>query len=83
MKTRKKPKSSRFKKELKRQTRYAIAAAIGFTIAFAWRDYILNLTSSFLVDMAMVMPNMSRFLGAILITLVGVILILLSSRLLE
>ena len=34
----------KFKKELKRQIRTALTAAIGFIIAFSWRDYILTLT---------------------------------------
>lgn len=79
----KKRRLSKFLKELKRQTRLAIAAAIGFIIAFAWRDYILFLSSDIFRDISSVMPHTSRFLTAILLTFVGVILIILSSRLLE
>lgn len=77
--------SRSFHKEFKRQIRLAIVAAIAFSIAFAWRNAVFDLFQSFV----------SRFLDletghytteiytAIAITLAGVILILISSKLLK
>ena len=33
-----------FRREFKRQLRYAIAAAVGFIIAFSWRETIISAT---------------------------------------
>lgn len=74
---------TRFQKEFKRQTRLAIAAAIGFLIAFAWRDYILSLASDFMSNMSKVMPTTSRLISAITLTFIGVLLIFISSKFLE
>lgn len=73
---------SKFKKELKRQVRMAFAAAIGFIIAYAWRDFILKLVEGTLENFVSKPLSMSFFI-ALLITFIGVILILISSRLLE
>ena len=73
----------RFWKEFKKQTRMAIAASIGFVIAFAWKDYIISLVGNTFNDLKVVMPNLSAFLSAILLTFIGVILILISSKMLE
>ena len=66
-----------FKKEFRRQIRLAILAAIGFTIAFAWKRAIFDSFQSFV----------TRFLDetytAIAITLVGVLLIFISSKILR
>lgn len=74
---------SKFLKELKRQSRLAIAAAIGFLIAYAWKDYVLVLAKSMFQDLAPLVPAVSQLLSAIFFTAIGVILILLSSRILE
>jgi len=74
---------SRFKKELKKQTRLAIAAAIGFTIAYAWRNYILGITHNLFSNFSSTMPNMPLFLSAVFLTIIGVLLIMISSRLLD
>lgn len=73
----------KFWKEVKRQTRLAIAAAIGFIIAFAWKDYILRLAGSVFEDISLTLPTTSKFLTALILTLIGVGLIFISSRLLE
>lgn len=73
-----------FKKEFKRQLRFAIIAAIGFTIAFAWRNALYNsfniVVKKFLKTADIVL---SEFFTAILITLTGVILLLITSKLLK
>lgn len=76
-------KHTRFGKEFKRQIRMAIAAAIGFLIAFAWRDYVINLAGGLFTNLALNMPDLSRFLSSLLITLIGVIFIIISSKILE
>lgn len=78
------PKRS-FKKEFKRQLRLAIAAAAGFLIAFAWREAIFDAFQSFLVRILDVDPDhyLTETYTAILLTLVGVIVIYASSKLLR
>jgi len=74
-----------FKKEFKRQVRMAVTAAIGFTIAFAWKesvfDAVLNFTSR-LLDLA---PEhySTKIYAAIFVTLLGVLLIFLTSKMLR
>jgi biotin transporter BioY len=73
-----------FRKELKRQIRYAIAAAVGFLIAFAWRNSIINIAQDivarFTESTKVVASNLS---SAMLITLIGVLIIFLSSKILK
>jgi hypothetical protein len=77
--------SRTFKKEFRRQLRLAITAAIGFTIAFAWRNALFaffeNLTSR-LLDV----PKehyLSEVYTSTVITLTGVILILITAKVLK
>ena len=74
---------ARFKIELKKQIRFAIAAAIGFIIAYAWRDFILILTQKALGEFMTLNPTASSFAVAFTLTLIGVILIIISSKILE
>lgn len=78
------PKKS-FKKEFKRQIRLAIVAAIGFIIAFAWREVIFDVFQEFIVKFLDIAPDhyLTETYTAILITLVGVIAIYSSSKLLR
>ncbi|MEK6885371.1 MAG: DUF5654 family protein [Nanoarchaeota archaeon] len=73
-----------FRKEFKRQMRYAIAAAVGFMIIFAWRDAIIESTRNLIEKIAdktaIAATNVAT---ALVITIVGVLLILLSSKLLK
>ena len=73
-----------FRKEFKRQLRYAIAAAVGFLIIFAWRDAIIEGTKSlvekFQTTTFTATTNVST---AILLTIVGVIIIIITSKLLK
>ena len=74
-----------FRKEFKRQIRLAILAAIGFTIAFAWKravfDTFLDYVSRFM-DLP-INHYTSEIYTAIAITLLGVILIFITSKLLR
>lgn len=78
------PKRS-FKREFKRQIRLAIVAAIGFTIAFAWREVIFDTFQDFIVETLDIIEGhpLTEMYTAITITLVGVIAIYASSRLLR
>lgn len=73
-----------FRKEFKRQLKYAIAAAVGFLIAFAWRDAVYNAVHEIvekLEDSTKVMAN--EVSTALLITVIGVLIIIISSRILR
>ena len=73
-----------FRKEFRRQLRYAIAAAAGFSIIFAWRSAIwsavYNLVEKFQENTRFAATGI---LTAITITLISVLIILLSSKLLK
>lgn len=74
-----------FKAEFKRQIRLAVTAAIGFTIAFAWRNAIFEAFQSF-VSRFLDVPighYLSETYTALAITLGGVLLILLTSKVLR
>lgn len=72
-----------FKSEFKKQIRTAIAAAIGFLIAYAWRDFIMQLVAKIMYNFISFNPINSSFIIALFLTFVGVILILISSKLLK
>ena len=68
-------------KEFKRQLKLGIIAAIGFTIAFAWRDAVFNSIQSFVerfTDTTNIL--LSNVLTAVFITVIGVILIYITSK---
>ncbi len=72
-----------FKQEFKRQIRLAMAAAIGFIIAFAWRDYIMAVTMNIFGTLTTTMPNASKLFSALLLTFIGVIFLFISSKILK
>lgn len=78
------PKRS-FRSEFKRQIRLAVTAAAGFLIAYAWRDAIFNAFESFLVRFLDVTPGhyLTQTYSAVLTTIVGVLIIFISSKLLR
>ena len=70
-----------FTKEFKKQLRFGITAAIGFLIAYAWREPILT----FFGGIASVVTKntaefQTDFITATMITVLGVVIILLISR---
>jgi prolipoprotein diacylglyceryltransferase len=76
--------AKKFKKEIKKQLRVAISAAIGFIIAFSWRNFIFELTRNKLLQLSVLTNiHLIGFISSILITFVGVILILISSKILQ
>ena len=74
-----------FRKELKRQVRLAVSAAIGFTIAFAWRNAIFDTFQSFVAkSLDLQFGNfVTEVYTAIFISFLGVIFILITSKILE
>lgn len=74
----------KFKHEFKKQLRLAIAAAIGFTIAFAWRNVIFDSIYNFVRKINEETSLLqSQLTTAIIITIIGVLLIMLFSRVLR
>ena len=74
-----------FKKEFKRQIKLAITAAIGFTIAFDWRNAIFDTFQSF-VSRVLDVPTghyLTENYTSVAITIAGVILIFITSKLLK
>jgi len=69
-----------FRGEFKRQMRYAIAAAVGFLVIFAWRDAILNSAKNFIEKFT---ETSNEVITAMFITVIGVVIILISSKLLK
>lgn len=73
-----------FRKELKRQLRYAIAAAVGFMIIFAWRESIINSTRDLVERFSETTKVMATEVStAIVITIIGVLIVLISSKVLK
>lgn len=73
-----------FRKEFRKQLRYAIAAACGFLIVFAWRDAIISTTKYIVEKIVKSTEIATTNVGtAIVITLLAVGLIILSSKLLK
>lgn len=74
-----------FKQEIKKQIRFAITAAIGFIIAYAWRESVFELFLSMISLMFNISPDKptTKIYTAIVITIIGVLLIFLTSRLLR
>lgn len=74
-----------FRKEFKRQIRLAIVAAIGFTIAYSWKEAIFSSFQTYVSRFLQVSPehHLTQNYTAIAITLFGVIAILITSALLK
>jgi len=73
-----------FKKEFKKQFRFAITAAVGFLIAFAWRDVIFNSSLALIQNLTQITNlSLSILLTAVFLTIVGVAIIFLTSKLLK
>jgi len=74
-----------FRREFKRQIKMAIIAAIGFTIAFAWREAIFATFQDFVARFLDVSPDhyLSSNYTAFAITIAGVLIIIITSKLLR
>jgi hypothetical protein len=74
-----------FRQEFRRQIRLAIVAAIGFTIAWAWRNAIFDSFQSFVARFLDIQEGhyLTEIYTAIVITLAGVLLIYICSKFLK
>ncbi|MEK6817685.1 MAG: hypothetical protein AABX80_02680, partial [Nanoarchaeota archaeon] len=57
-----------FKKEFKRQARLALVAAVGFIIAFAWKDFVFKVTGDILSKFLELNPITSALAISIVVT---------------
>lgn len=74
-----------FRQEFRRQIRLAITAAIGFTIAYAWRESIFNAFNNFVSRFFDLTKDhySTQIYTAITITVFGVALIFITSKILK
>ena len=72
-----------FKKEFRNQLRLALAAAAGFIIALAWKDFIFKTTDNVLSKFLELNPITSALAISIALTFIGVLIIWISSKLLK
>jgi len=72
-----------FKREFRKQLRLALAAAAGFIVALAWKDFIFKATGDFLSKFLELNPLTSAFAVSIFLTFIGVLIIWISSKLLK
>jgi hypothetical protein len=74
-----------FRKEFKRQIKFAIIAAVGFTIAFAWRDAVFEGVLNYVSRILEVSPThfLTEIYTAITITFLGVLVIFITSKILK
>jgi len=74
----------KFKKEFKRQARLLVIITLGFTIAFAWRQTIFDLSQSFVqVIIKVESSTLLTILTSLFITILSLILIYFTSHLLK
>ena len=74
-----------FRKEFRRQIRFAITAAVGFTIAFAWRESIFDLFQNFISRFFDLTAGhySTELYTALAITIMGVLIIFITSKILR
>ncbi len=72
-----------FKREFRKQLRLALAAAVGFIVAFAWKDFIFKITGDFLSKFLKLSAITSALTISIFLTFIGVLIILINSRILK
>lgn len=74
-----------FRREFKRQLRLAIVAAIGFTVAFAWRNAVYDTFQNWIARILDITPQhyTTETYTALGITLFGVLAIFITSRILR
>ena len=79
MKEKVKAASLRYKREIKKALHTAIVAAFGFLIALTWKDVIVEYVNT-IVSLS---PVGGKLISAIVITLIGVLGILIVTRIFE
>ena len=80
----KRGRTKKFSKQFKENLRIGLAAAVGFTIAFAWREPLILLFNDIVEIVTKAsLPYSVSILSAFLITLLGVLFLWLISRYLK
>ena len=72
-----------FKREFRKQLRLALAAAAGFIVALAWKDFIFKATGDFLSKFLELNTLTSALAISIVLSFIGVLIIWISSKLLK
>lgn len=73
-----------FKRTFKEELRYGIAAAVGFLIAYAWREPLILFADNIVLRFTKVTFDYGvSIISALLITFFGVIFLFLASRFLK
>ena len=74
-----------FRLEVRRQMRLAIASAIGFTIAYGWKEAIFDGMERQVARLLEVAPDhfLTHTYTATILTLIGVLLIFVTARVLR
>ena len=76
-----KKQKQKFKVEFRKQLRLAFAAAVGFIIAFSWRNFIFELTRDWVIAISTFLsPNLINLVTSLIITFFGVLVIWFSSK---
>lgn len=74
----------RLKREFKKQLKFGLTAAVGFLIAYAWRDPLLLFFNDLVVNLtALSLPYAISIVTALFVTVFGTILIWIISRVLK
>lgn len=80
-KLKKRTSKKNFKKTFKEELRYGIAAAVGFSIAYAWREPLLLFFDDVVVTITRnTFPYLVQTSSALIITVLGVGLLWVASR---
>lgn len=83
-KLKKRLKKKNFKKTFKEELRYGLAAAVGFLIAYAWREPMLIFFEDIVKTVTNIaLPYSIKIISALLITLFGVVFLWIVSRILK
>ena len=73
-----------FQKELKKEIRMLVVVTIGFTIAFSWRQTIFDASIAFIKKLFSITNEINAsMVASLFITIVGLLLIVLSSKYLK
>jgi len=80
-KLKKRSSKRKFKKTFKEELRYGLAAAIGFLIAYAWREPLLLFFDNVVLKFTEVtFPYAVKTISALIITVLGVLILWVVAR---
>jgi hypothetical protein len=83
-KLKKRVKKRNLKKTFKEELRYGLAAAVGFLIAYAWREPLLILFEDLVkIVTNFALPYSIKIISALIVTVLGVVILWIASRVLK